>query len=85
VRVRLLSSLVHNGTSPRSVLGPVWATPFISSWSKFVAAVGAFALTLLIAMVSWRYFELPFVRIGHKFNYHLEERPEEILVEVATL
>ena len=67
------------------VLGPVWATPFITNWWKFAAAVGALALTLLIAMVSWRYFELPLVRIGHKFSYHPEERPEEILVEVATL
>jgi peptidoglycan/LPS O-acetylase OafA/YrhL len=28
------------------------------------------ALTLLIATLSWRYFELPLVRVGHKFNYH---------------
>ena len=65
------------------VMGPVWATPFITSGGTLLGAIATLVLTLLIASLSWRYFELPLVRLGHRFNYRPEQNPAPILIESA--
>jgi peptidoglycan/LPS O-acetylase OafA/YrhL len=63
------------------VMGPVWGLPFISGRYTFLAAVGSLAITLLVASLSWQYFELPLVRLGHRFNYQLEDHRSTRLAE----
>jgi peptidoglycan/LPS O-acetylase OafA/YrhL len=50
--------------------GFVWSSePVITSGRTFFTALEALVATLLIAWFSWRYFEHPLVRIGHRSDY----------------
>jgi peptidoglycan/LPS O-acetylase OafA/YrhL len=48
--------------------------PLLGSLWDGVACLVALIVTLLIAKLSWNYFEKPLVRRGHKYNYE-PERP----------
>ena len=41
----------------------------ISSVGTFLAALGALAITQLLATLSWRYFEQPLIRMGRRTNF----------------
>jgi peptidoglycan/LPS O-acetylase OafA/YrhL len=43
--------------------------PRFDNWPAIGLTVAAFAATLLIAELSWRYFEHPLIRRGHAFKY----------------
>jgi peptidoglycan/LPS O-acetylase OafA/YrhL len=43
--------------------------PFVSSISTLLLTLAAIALTFLLAMLSWRYFEEPLIRMGHRTNF----------------
>ncbi len=45
------------------------AEPSITDWRGILLTLSALGLTLLVASVSWRYFEKPLFRRGHKFSY----------------
>jgi len=47
-----------------------------------LVSVGAFLLTWLVALLSWRYFEAPIVRWGHSFRYTPEKKvPQEMVLQ----
>jgi peptidoglycan/LPS O-acetylase OafA/YrhL len=46
-------------------INPTWGTP-----SEFLVTVLALVLVLLLAEASFRFFEMPFLKIGQKFRYH---------------
>jgi peptidoglycan/LPS O-acetylase OafA/YrhL len=77
--------LIH-GAIYGVIFGSIWGAgwPYIADRYTFLAAVGSLGVTLLVASLSWRYFELPLIRMGHKTNYEPEELPSPNLVEVAT-
>lgn len=43
--------------------------PDIGSWSDVLAALLAFLITWILAVLSWNFFEKPIVRWGHSFSY----------------
>jgi peptidoglycan/LPS O-acetylase OafA/YrhL len=47
-------------------------TPVITSAGTFLATLAALALTLLLATLSWRYFEQPLIRMGRRSNFEFE-------------
>ena len=54
-------------------------TPVITSVGTFLATLGALALTMLLATLSWRYFEQPLIRIGRRSNFEFgTARPAEV-------
>jgi peptidoglycan/LPS O-acetylase OafA/YrhL len=50
-------------------LGPVTQYPRPSAASGWAASGVALVLTLLLAKLSWEWFEKPFVRLGHRWKY----------------
>lgn len=57
----------------------IWrgTAPIIRTWSDAVLTLAAFALTLLLAVVSFRFFESPITRLGHSFLYTPKARANE--------
>lgn len=52
------------------VYGILWhSAPELSGVPTFLTALGALAISLVLAAISWRYFEAPLVRFGHKISY----------------
>lgn len=47
--------------------------PVLASLRDLWVTLGALALTIVLAQLSWRFFERHFVRLGHQFQY--EETP----------
>jgi peptidoglycan/LPS O-acetylase OafA/YrhL len=43
--------------------------PILEGWIDWCVTVGAFGLTVALALVSWRWFESPLVGSGHRFKY----------------
>jgi peptidoglycan/LPS O-acetylase OafA/YrhL len=43
--------------------------PDIGNWSDVLAALVAFLVTWILAVLSWKFFEKPIVRWGHSFSY----------------
>lgn len=41
----------------------------LATWKDFAATVLAFAVTMGLAKLSWRYFEKPIIRWGHSWQY----------------
>jgi peptidoglycan/LPS O-acetylase OafA/YrhL len=73
----------------QAVLGFVFALiwgrpPEITGMYTLFASVGSLALTLLIAALSWRCFELPLIRVGHRASFELQDRREINLVQAST-
>jgi peptidoglycan/LPS O-acetylase OafA/YrhL len=53
-----------------AIFGFAWSQPpLITNASQLGAAFIALALTLAICQLSWKYFEKPLVRMGHRLNY----------------
>jgi peptidoglycan/LPS O-acetylase OafA/YrhL len=56
------------------LFGYLWGhEPQITGVPTLLTAVGALALTLLIARLSWRFFEQPLIRFGHQSSYQFAE------------
>jgi peptidoglycan/LPS O-acetylase OafA/YrhL len=52
------------------LFGAVWSRPpMIASAQEFALTLLSLALTLLICHWSWKYFEGPLVRMGHRWKY----------------
>ena len=51
-------------------------SPALENWPDLWTTLGALALTIVIAQLSWRLFEKRFVRLGHQFQY--EPLPTQI-------
>jgi peptidoglycan/LPS O-acetylase OafA/YrhL len=52
------------------LFGLIWGHGIqITGGATFTAALAAVALTLLLATVSWRYFEQPLIRMGRRSNF----------------
>jgi peptidoglycan/LPS O-acetylase OafA/YrhL len=52
--------------------------PIINSIPTLLVTLAAIALTFLLAMLSWRYFEQPLIRLGHTSNFEFgAARPAE--------
>ena len=47
--------------------------PQITNALTFLTALAALALTLVAARLSWRYFESPLIRLGHRSSYTFAE------------
>ena len=45
------------------------AVPVMTSWQDVIITLLALGATLLIAQVSYRYYESRFIRLGHRFRY----------------
>jgi peptidoglycan/LPS O-acetylase OafA/YrhL len=43
--------------------------PIVSNIPTLLVTLAAVTLTLLLAMLSWRYFEQPLIRMGHRSNF----------------
>jgi peptidoglycan/LPS O-acetylase OafA/YrhL len=43
--------------------------PAMTNWLDALTALSAFAVTLGLAQLSWKYFESKLVRLGHRFTY----------------
>ena len=43
--------------------------PHFDSWKSIALTLPAFATTLLLAELSWRFFEGPMIRRGHRYFY----------------
>jgi peptidoglycan/LPS O-acetylase OafA/YrhL len=43
--------------------------PTFDSWPAIGVTIAAFAATLLVAKISWRFFENPLISRGHSFQY----------------
>jgi peptidoglycan/LPS O-acetylase OafA/YrhL len=43
--------------------------PIVNSIPTLLVTLTAIALTFLLAMLSWRYFEQPLIRLGHRTNF----------------
>lgn len=66
------------------VFGILWRrSPLITDFSTLATKMGALVLTLVIAWLSWRYFESPLVRVGHRACYKFAEPGAEQKVESA--
>jgi peptidoglycan/LPS O-acetylase OafA/YrhL len=52
-------------------------TPAITSVGTFMATLGALALTLLLATLSWHFFEQPLIRMGRQSTFEFGGRPME--------
>jgi peptidoglycan/LPS O-acetylase OafA/YrhL len=48
--------------------------PEIVSLYTLLATLASLILTLVITTLSWRYFEMPLIHIGHRLNYEFKER-----------
>jgi peptidoglycan/LPS O-acetylase OafA/YrhL len=51
------------------------------SWA--VTPIVAFAVTMVIAKISWEYFEKPLVKLGHKARYELPPAHPSYLVSIS--
>jgi peptidoglycan/LPS O-acetylase OafA/YrhL len=61
--------LLHQGIQGL-VFGCVWKhSPEITGGYTALTTVAALVLTLVVARLSWRYFELPLLRTGHRWKY----------------
>ena len=59
-------------------------SPATGILAQNIVSLGAFLLTWLVALLSWRFFEGPIVRWGHSFRYRPEkEIPEELILQNA--
>jgi peptidoglycan/LPS O-acetylase OafA/YrhL len=45
------------------------AEPRFDSWSAIGLSVLAFVATIIVAELSWRFFEHPLIRRGHRYSY----------------
>jgi len=45
------------------------ASPHISTKAQAAVTLGALIVTIVLAAISWRFFEEPLVKIGHRFKY----------------
>jgi peptidoglycan/LPS O-acetylase OafA/YrhL len=50
-------------------LGPVTGYPRPSAAGGWAASAAALVLTVVLAKLSWEWFEKPFVRLGHRWKY----------------
>jgi peptidoglycan/LPS O-acetylase OafA/YrhL len=53
--------------------------PEIKDGRSFLIALVALALTLVVARLSWRYFENPLIRYGHRSSYAFAGAPPPVL------
>jgi peptidoglycan/LPS O-acetylase OafA/YrhL len=62
----------------------IWGRPpAIDSFYMLLGSVASLVITLLIASLSWRYFESPLIRIGHQLSYQLKVARPSVLVEAG--
>jgi peptidoglycan/LPS O-acetylase OafA/YrhL len=62
-----------------------WNTaPVINSGLTLLTVLAAIPFTLVIAWVSWRYFEQPLVRRGHRANYRFADLATEEVARAET-
>lgn len=57
-----ISGLVHQMTGD--------LIPSFDSWQTFLPTLASFLLVIALAEISFRYFETPFLEIGHRFKYN---------------
>jgi peptidoglycan/LPS O-acetylase OafA/YrhL len=57
--------------------------PEITDGRTFLTALVALAVTLVIARLSWQYFESPLIRFGHRSKYTFAESSSEALPQSA--
>jgi peptidoglycan/LPS O-acetylase OafA/YrhL len=58
----------------------LWRTePLITGGKTLLTAVAALVLTLVIARLSWNFFERPLVRIGHRSGYKFAAPAQEAI------
>jgi len=67
------SYLLHQAIQG-ALFGYFWGHhPLITDAYTFLSALAGLALTLVLARLSWRYFESPLIRFGHRSNYTFAE------------
>lgn len=49
--------------------------PHITNWADGSVTIAALGTTLLLAALSWHFFEKPIIRWGHSFSYASEKSP----------
>ena len=49
--------------------------PHITNWADGSVTIAALGTTLLLAALSWHFFEKPIIRWGHSFSYAGEKSP----------
>lgn len=66
------------------IFGALWSRPpLITNVSELTATLFALTVTLTICQFSWKYFEKPLVRIGHRWNYSAKAAERAALAEAA--
>ena len=61
--------LLHQGIQ-YLFFGLIWGhAPKVTGGATLAATLAAMALTLLLAALSWRYFEQPLIRMGRRSNF----------------
>jgi peptidoglycan/LPS O-acetylase OafA/YrhL len=60
------------------------AAPRIVSFADLVATLAAFGSTIALCSLSWRFFEKPLVRIGHRQNYLFEPAEDRCPIPTVT-
>jgi peptidoglycan/LPS O-acetylase OafA/YrhL len=62
------------------MFGFIWQrSPRLTGVPTILTAVGALALTLLIARASWQYFERPLIQFGHLLQFEFRQRRQELV------
>jgi peptidoglycan/LPS O-acetylase OafA/YrhL len=56
------------------------AIPRVSTLAEVGVTLGALAVTILLAILSWHYIEKPFIVLGHRFTY-ASPAPSKIAAE----
>ena len=66
------------------LFGYFWGhEPRTTGGSTFLTALVALALTFIVARLSWRYFENPLIRFGHRTGYTFAESSPKVLPQSA--
>jgi peptidoglycan/LPS O-acetylase OafA/YrhL len=67
------------------VFALIWGQlPQINGFYMALGSLVCLAMTLLIANLSWRFFETPIIRLGHGMNYQIQERQVPAIPLVAS-
>ena len=75
--------LLHQGVQ-EILYGYFWGHwPEISGGRTFVTTIAALLVTVVVARLSWQYFEKPLIRFGHRAKYGESEVKRELVREFA--
>ena len=57
--------------------------PDVATTAQILVTLGALTLSIIVASISWKFFERPLVKLGHRWRYGRAERPARSRVSMA--